>query len=491
MTKHNFILNAEEMSVETFPTKLLADYLRYDEKLPGTKIVCKEGDCGACTVIVGEYDNNQIKYQTITSCITSMQNIDRTQVITIEGINLENELNLIQEEFAENNASQCGFCTPGFIMSLAGYLLTIEVVDLDSALTSLDGNICRCTGYSSIIRSTEGLVSKLLDLGINNTKLGEERISFLVKNKIVSQHIEVGLSKLKLIIKDETQDAKSSIKNYFKLLDTETVVDPIIIAGGTDLNVQIPDKLYSMDPFFIKSKNLSFIREEPDKIVIGLGTTFAELLESDLITKSFPNLIQSMRLISSTQIRNQATLGGNMVNASPIADMVIYLLPFDPLITLISSNDEREILLKDLYLDYKKLDKTDDEILYSLSISSDKFEGGLHNFEKVSKRTILDIASVNSAIYLKTQEMKITEIGLSVGGVAPIPKFMNNTCDYLMNKEVSVDLVKSALDIFNAEIVPISDIRGSKEYKRLLARNLFFSHFIELFPIIQFEELIA
>lgn len=486
MTKQKFILNAEEMNVETFPTKLLADFLRYDQNLPGTKIVCKEGDCGACTVIIGEYENNHIKYKSITSCITSMQNIDRMHVITIEGINLENELNMIQDEFAENNASQCGFCTPGFIMSLAGYLLTEENIDLDSALTSMDGNICRCTGYNSIIRATEGLIVRLLDLGINNIKLGGERISFLVKHKIVSPNVEVGFQKLKYIIENEPVKDQIKLDDVFKIIPSKS----IYIGGGTDLNVQIPDQLVEMNPFFLKSQDLSFILDKSDKVEIGMGTTFSELLNSDLITLRFPNLTQSMRLISSTQIRNQATVGGNIVNASPIADTVIYFLPFNPVITLMGPNGKREILLKDLFLDYKKLDKSEDEILYSLSISKDKFEG-LHNFEKVSKRTILDIASVNSAIYLKMNDMTITDIGLSVGGVAPIPKYLNNTCDYLINKEVSVELIKSALEIFNDEIAPISDIRGSKAYKRLLARNLFFSHFIELFPIIQFEELIA
>ncbi len=489
MTQQKFILNAEEMNVETFPTKLLADFLRYDQNLPGTKIVCKEGDCGACTVIVGEYENNIIKYRTITSCITSIQNIDKQHVITIEGINLENELNLIQEKFGDNNASQCGYCTPGFIMSLAGYLLTVEKIDLDSALTSLDGNICRCTGYASIIRATEGLVSKLLELQINQSKLGEDRISFLISNKIISSDIETGLDKLKSINSEPVD--RSDIKNYFKLLPVETV-NPIIVAGGTDLNVQIPEKLANMDPLFIRSQNLSFINDKPDSIEIGLGTSFSDLINSDIISENMPKLAQYMRLIASTQIRNQATLGGNIVNASPIADMVIYLLPYNPLITLINQDGEREILLKELYLDYKKLDKKDGEILYSLSISKDKFDkDSLYNFEKVSKRTILDIASVNSAIYLKLNDMTITDIGLSVGGVAPIPKFMKNTCNYLMNKEINLSLIKSALDVFNDEIAPISDIRGSKEYKRLLARNLFFSHFIELVPVIQFEELIA
>ena len=215
-------------------------------------------------------------------------------------------------------------------------------------------------------------------------------------------------------------------------------------------------------------------------------------MNSDLITQKMPKLSHYMRLIASTQIRNQATLGGNIVNASPIADMVIYLLPYNPIITIINKDGDREILLRELYLDYKKLDMKSGEILYSLSIGNHKFEDVcLYNFEKVSKRTILDIASVNTAIHLRMNKMTITDIGLSVGGVAPIPKYMSNTCDYLMNKEISRDLLRSAFDIFHDEIAPISDIRGSKEYKRLLARNLFFSHFIELFEEIQFEEMIA
>ncbi len=189
-------------------------------------------------------------------------------------------------------------------------------------------------------------------------------------------------------------------------------------------------------------------------------------------------------------IRNSATVGGNIINASPIGDMTIFFLALNASVVLSNGNKQRKILLKNLYKGYKQLDKTDDEYLDHIEFKLPS-KNSHFNFEKVSKRTHLDIASVNSAMYVETDNNIITEIHISAGGVSPIPLYLEKTSQFLLGKKVTIDTILDAHPIIQSEIFPISDVRGSEEYKRLLLNQLFKAHFIELFPeLINVEALI-
>ena len=195
----------------------------------------------------------------------------------------------------------------------------------------------------------------------------------------------------------------------------------------------------------------------------------------------FPNIKSHFKLISSEQIRNMGTIAGNFVNASPIGDLSIFFLTLNVNIILRKSNNTRKISLKDFFLDYKKVNINKGEYIESVvfPIPKQKF---LFNFEKVSKRTHLDIASVNSAIYLKLNDDIIEECSISAGGISAIPKYLNKTSEYLIGKKITNGTVIKANKIIQEEISPISDVRGSADYKRLLLRQLFFAHFIKLCP---------
>jgi xanthine dehydrogenase small subunit len=466
-----FILNNDLISVKIDPAIVLLDFIRKQMHLTGTKEGCKEGDCGACTVLVGELKNNNLEYRSVNSCLLPLGNIKNTHIVTIEGLTSSN-LTHIQSDFINEGASQCGFCTPGFIVSLTGYLINNNVYNIDDAINAIAGNICRCTGYTSIKRSVNDVFNKFN----SNEHKEADRISFLIKNNILPDYFAEISDRLKKLQyqKSDRQNGKSK---YF-------------VAGGTDLYVQKPDELLEQQIIFIKNKKLSYVISEDNICRVGAGTTFEMINDSPVFQKHFPRLERFMDLIASLPIRNSATVGGNIINASPIGDMTIFFLALNSSVVLNNGLKQRKLLLKDLYKGYKKLDKLENEYLELIEFKLPS-KNSHFNFEKVSKRTHLDIASVNSAIYLEVEKEVIKEVHISAGGVAPIPLYLKDTSKYLIGKKIDIDLINDSLAILQSEISPISDIRGSEEYKRLLLNQLFKAHFVELFPeLISVEALI-
>ncbi len=242
--------------------------------------------------------------------------------------------------------------------------------------------------------------------------------------------------------------------------------------------------------FFADRHDLRYIRENQDRIEIGASCTATDLLESPVLNRQIPRLKEYLKLVSSTPIRNMGSIAGNFVNASPIGDLTSMFIALDSSITLVNGEQRRTILLRDLYLGYKQLDKKKDEHIDMISFPSLDGQTSF-NFEKVSKRTYLDIASVNSSIRIKASNNIISNVHLSAGGVAPVPLYLRECSSFLSGKEISPDNIMEANRIAQEEISPISDARGDAAYKRLLLRQLLFAHFIELFPeTIKLEDLI-
>ncbi len=235
---------------------------------------------------------------------------------------------------------------------------------------------------------------------------------------------------------------------------------------------------------------MSYIKVDNSVCQVGAATTFEMINESPVFQKYFPKLKNYFDLIASLPIRNSATVGGNIINASPIGDLTIFFLALNATVVLSDGNTRRKILLKNLFKGYKQLDKTDDEYLEYIEFKLPA-KNSYFNFEKVSKRTHLDIASVNSAMYVEVDNDIISSIHISAGGVAPIPLYLESTSQFLIGKKIKMESLVEALPIIQSEISPISDVRGSADYKRLLINQLFKAHFIELFPeLINVEELI-
>lgn len=465
-----FVMNDKKVETLLPAGTVVLDFIRQHQRLPGTREGCKEGECGACTILMGQLKDNGLQYKAVASCLLPLGELEEKHVVTVEGLNNgSRQLTPVQQALVDEGASQCGFCTPGIVMAITGFFLTGKILAYEDAIDALDGNICRCTGYVSIQRA----VKKLCDtytpqLEKENSK---NRIHQLVKWSILPDYFLQIPEQLNNIPAKPLPPKVSKSKK-------------IIVAGGTDLYVQQPELMVEGKLEFVSQhSHLTGIRKKDDCLFIGAATTIEELKHSHLINETFPNMNQYLNLVSSTIMRNRATLAGNIVNASPIGDLTIILLALGADLCLTKDKKQRKLKLEDFFKGYKKLDMKKGEIIETIEVPIPR--PGLHSrfhFEKVSRRKYLDIASCNTAISLETNDNTINNVRLAAGGVAPIPLFLEETCTWLKGKKVNTTNILKAVKIAEQEISPISDVRGSAHYKTLLLRNLIFAHFIFLFP---------
>ena len=481
-----FILNKTDISTDLPPGMTVLDFVRYHKDLKGTKIGCREGDCGACTILVGELVGEEVKYRTMTSCLMPLANGAGKHIVSIEGINpADGSLTPVQQAMVDESGTQCGFCTVGFVMSLTGFCLDRSVEQntqagslRSDAISSIDGNICRCTGYKSIERAANRVCEVLSEPGAIATGF----------RGVVPEYFD-GINERLSILATETRP------------EVNALTASMFVGGGTDVYVQKHDTMAESAAMpLLYNEELRSIRDTGEHIELGASATVTDLLESPVMNEIFPDLYKHLKLVSSTPIRNMATLAGNFVNASPIGDMTVWFLALDAEIDLgctsphVSKGETRSLALKELYLGYKQLAKQPDEIITKIRFKKPTTDFRF-NFEKVCKRTYLDIATVNTAISLSCSPPyeggvaegrggslpRIEKAHLSAGGVAPIPLYLKETSAFLTGKEVSEETITAANEIMQSEISPISDVRGTEQYKRLLLRQLFKAHFVEVF----------
>jgi xanthine dehydrogenase small subunit len=459
---YRFLLNRNNVDENVPPGELLLDIIRYNRGLTGTKEACREGDCGACQILVGEHINDRIHYQAVNACLLPVGAIAGQHVVTIEGLNSE-QLNPIQRALVENGAIQCGFCTPGLVMALTGFFLNSTHSDESAALDSIAGNLCRCTGYVGFKRAVSALCQQF-DLSASPL---ERRIEDLVAWQILPSYFAT---------------VPEMLSQYLAGKISEPLDNAVLIAGGTDLFVQKPQKLYSQPLHFLSNESLHpLIRKQNSDCIINALTTIEQIRTSLLLQSCFPLLAEDFKLICSAPIRQRATLGGNLINASPIGDLAVFFLALDTQLILLSGSQLRTVPLQQFFQGYKQIDLKPGERLLEVRFEIPA-QVGRFSYEKVSKRMYLDIASVNSAMLIQEQAGKISKVHLSAGGVAPFPLYLAKTCAYLVGQNVCLETVKTAAEIALSEIAPISDTRGSAQYKRLLLRQLLYAHFAKLFP---------
>lgn len=474
----NFICNNTTITTDLPSGTTVLDFLREHQHLTGTKAACREGDCGSCTVLVGRLNEKtgSVDYEAVTSCLLPLGDMDGKHVVSIEGINPGMESTMdeipvtpVQQLFIDEGATQCGFCTPGFVISLTAFLLREEILTEEKGLEAVSGNICRCTGYGSIKRC----IGRLVEEYAGKLGKGKDRLSVLMEDEIVPSYFKGIPERLREINERNSREEPRSDES------------PLLVAGGTDLYVQKPEILAASRPRFVsRLPEIRGVSRNGNTIRIGAGTPMEELKNDPILNECIPRFSSFLGLIASKQLRRRATVGGNMVNASPIGDLSVFFLGMDARAG-IKGGTIRTLPLRELYLAYKKLDLQLEEVLFYIEITVPGADTHI-NFEKVSRRTHLDIASVNSAVRLTTEANNgaavIKEIFLSAGGVAPVPLYLAGTAGYLTGKELSPRTVREAAAVADGEISPIDDVRGSARYKRLLLRQLLFAHFITLFP---------
>ena len=379
-----FFLNDQPIRTSEAPASALLDFVRYHEQLKGTKIGCREGDCGACTVLVGELaaDGQTVSYQSMTSCLTPLGNAQGKHIVTVEGINAAGaQLTPVQQAIVDEGGSQCGFCTVGFVMSLTGHSLSSQPATEQNTIAVIDGNICRCTGYKSLERAAARLTAELEQRPSENT------LAWLSEKQFVPGYfagIPTELAKLRPDAAKATAGSSAAITatahaNGGRAVSTSpngptgsdhaqsqndqshSLIHPFthsLLGGGTDLLVQRLEELREQPGvrlIFDQPGRRGIRHETTGRVVLGAATTASHLLESDLLRGLLPKLPQYLKLVSSTPIRNMGTVAGNFINGSPIGDLTIMFLALGASVTLLdAAGTTRELALPDLYLGDRK-----------------------------------------------------------------------------------------------------------------------------------------
>lgn len=449
----SFILNKETIHADVPAGMVLIEFIREVRCLSGTKEACREGECGACTVLVGaRRADGAVGYKAVASCLLPVGEVEGCHVVTVEGLDGDRRLTLAQELIVEKNASQCGFCTPGIVLSLTGFCLTSPDFSCDDAIDALDGNLCRCTGYVAIREAARALCDRLAAAERDPAR----RVATLVAAGVLPSYF-------------------AGIPKRLAALPPAPQADPdaILVAGGTDLFVQKPDELRERPLRFLsRRRELDYIRVADGALRVGGAVTLEAFRRSAAVREHLPALEQDLLLHSSTILRNQATLTGNIVNASPIGDMTIILLALDAALVIANAKGgRREVKLDCFFQGYKRFDLAGDETIVEIAIPL-LAANARYAFEKVSNRAILDIAAVNAASRITTApDGALVDLRIAAGGVAPVPlalagleRFRGRVADAATRAEIA-GFVADA-------VAPIDDIRGSAAYKKRLLRQL-------------------
>jgi xanthine dehydrogenase small subunit len=455
-----FVLNSRIVQTDQPPGTILLDFIRLSSGLTGTKEACREGECGACTVLLGRPGPQGLVYRAVASCLLPLGDVQGCHVVTVEGLS-EGPLTLVQEMILEHSASQCGFCTPGVVMSLTGFCLASKAFSFREALDALDGNLCRCTGYVAIRDAARALCERLEGVDPDPAL----RVATLVELGILPQGF---LEAPSLVDGCQTPEAPGKAE----------AIKAVLVAGGTDIFVQRPEQLRKTNlEFLSRRQDLKFIRLEDGVLRVGGAVTVESFRLSEVVNRIFPTLRDDLLLHSSTILRNRATLTGNLVNASPVGDVTIILLALDATLEIRTPEGQtRRVRLAEFYRGYKQFDLAPGELITEIRIP-EPAPGTRFNFEKVSNREILDIAAVNTAMRLVlAPDGTIQDLRLSAGGVAPVPLSITGLEGFRGRKPEGETLGLLARHVVEM-VSPISDIRGSATYKKLLLGQLVRAHF--------------
>lgn len=440
----------------------LSDYLRRRLGLTGTKIVCSEGDCGSCTVLVGRPRDGGLHYQAVDSCIQFLLQLDGAHIVTVEGLCDSEDLTAVQREMVNCHGSQCGFCTPGFVVAMTGALENESVRDEDQWRAALTGNLCRCTGYSPILEAADR-AALADDASLESIYPASRLLSEM--SAVADQPIAISDATLD---PPRTYFSPTSLPSALQYLDEHPQAVPI--AGGTDLGVQI--NKHTIKPNEILDLNrvheINDVDVTSDRIVCGARATWTDL--ESTCRERVPELFEIISIFGSPQIRNVGTIGGNIINASPIADSLPFLFVMEAELELQSVAGARSVNINDFYLGYKKLDRHPNELLTNVRIPlpspTEKIQ-----LLKVSRRRDLDISSFTAAIRVALDGDTIESARIAYGAVGPTVLRLPRTEQFLQGQTFTADTMAAAGDIAVEEITPISDVRGSSTYRTQLARN--------------------
>ncbi len=467
--KLSFLLNDDLIELDPVsPTLTILEFLRNDRGLCGTKEGCTEGDCGACTVTIGELQGSKMNYQAVNSCISFVSSLHGKHLITVEGIKQNGKLHPLQQCMVSSHASQCGFCTPGFVMSL--YTLCYQSdakFSVQKINDLLAGNLCRCTGYRPIVSAAQKFLKrKNLSRYAYNT---QTIASKLKKNTFKKSH--------SFSQDDTTYHSPTSSDEVAELL--RECPDATLVAGGTDVGLWVTKQHQQLNQIISLERvdALKVIRKGKDMITLGAGVTLNAARQ--VLADDYADLNELIRRFGSEQIRNRATVIGNIANGSPIGDLPPALMVLDAKLTLRVGTYRRFIKLEDFYIDYGKQDLKPGEFIETIQIPR-VFKDSTFSVYKLSKRFDQDISVVCGAFNLQVDyEGIVRDIRICFGAMAGIPKRANKVEQALMEERWNLQTINKVMPLFEKDYQPITDCRGSAEFRLLAAKNLLMRFYLE------------
>jgi len=448
------------------PNETLLNYVRLKLKKTGTKEGCAEGGCGACTVVLGELKNNNIIYKAINSCISFVPSLEGKQLILVEDLVKKNgTLHPVQDAMIKYHGSQCGFCTPGFVMSLFAMYKNFSSYNNERICDSISGNLCRCTGYRPIIDAAKSLnkVSKL-DQFYNNRKK-----TLKLLKKIDSKNLSIKNGNKKYFSPKNINQLKKIIKKN---------PNSIFLSGATDLSLQVTKERKEINNIISLNsiKELKFIKKKNGNIEVGASTSLKEF--ELFIKRYYPDFNLILKRYGSDQIRNVGTIAGNIATASPIGDTLPLLLSLDAKIVLQKISNKTVLPLKKFFISYRKTRLKKGEFIHSIIIPI--FKNNIFKAYKISKRVDDDISTVCASFNLEIINNKIKSVKIAYGGMAPIPKRAINCEKTLVNSSLSEESFNKAMKKLEIDFAPIDDMRASKSYRMEIAKNLLIKCFLEI-----------
>lgn len=451
---------------EMDPHETVLDYLRLREGSMGTKEGCCEGDCGACTVVVRTMDGEQAKYEAINSCIAPLGSMDGKDLITVDDLASDGSMHPVQQAIVDKHASQCGFCTPGFVMALyALYENANGPVDRPMITDGLAGNLCRCTGYRPIVEA--GLAACN---GKSTESASQGHLALLTE---LEQETETSL----YLGNGERFFAAPTSEDELAAL-YENHPDATLVAGATDVGLWITKHLNKIEKIIYLGRVAGFrtIETSSDGLNIGAGATYTDA--ETALGAIDPDVAEVVRRIGSAQVRNAGTIGGNIANGSPIGDTPPLLIALDATLTLRKGNIERQLPLEEFFIDYGKQDRAVGEFVKSIFVPA-KSDHEFFRAFKLSKRFDQDISAVLMAMKLTMDGTTIQQARIAYGGMAATPKRAASVEQLLTGADIN-NLHPTVLDALSQDYAPISDMRASASYRLQSAGGLLQKALLEI-----------
>ena len=447
------------------PNETILNYIRTKLKKTGTKEGCAEGGCGACTVVLGELKKNNINYKAINSCIAFVPSLEGKQLILVEDLISKDELHPVQKAMVNYHGSQCGFCTPGFVMSLFAMYKSYSSYKENIIKDSIQGNLCRCTGYKPIIDAAKSLNKKNKSDHFSRNK----KIIITLLKKIKQRSITIYSNNKKYFAPKTVYELKKILKQH---------PNSKLLSGGTDVSLIVTKERKDLDSLiYINSiDELNYIKKNNNYIEVGATTPLINF--ESIIKRYFPDFAQILKRYGSVQIRNVCTIAGNIATASPIGDTLPLLLSLDSQIIIKDKSKTKILPLNGFFINYRKTKLKKGQFIHSIRIPL--LPKNIFKAYKISKRVDDDISSICASFNIELKNNKIKKIKIAYGGMANIPQRAISCEKILLNSSMSDNIISKAKKSLEKDFKPITDTRASKKYRMEVAKNLLEKCFLEV-----------